>query len=108
MGTGRLWGAQYPFERNALQRNMTLIALGGVFVAALLLIARVDLAAVLGISLMGAGVISVLAAVSRLRYVRESRMGFDILNTRGGGFVSGSALAFGVVGVLVAALILFK
>lgn len=104
----KVWGAQYPFERNALQRNMTLIALGGVFAAALLLLAKVDYAAILGIALMCAGGLSILAALSRLRYVRESRLGFEVLRTRGGGFVFGSALAFSLVGVLVVALVLLR
>lgn len=103
---GRLWGAQYPFERNALQRNMTLVALGGVFAATLLILVDADPAAAVGISLICAGGLSALAAVSRLRYIRESRVGFDILTTRGGGFVFGSALAFGLVGLFVCAVIL--
>lgn len=102
----KLWGAQYPFERNALQRTMTLIALGGVFAATLLILVDTDPAAAVGISLICAGGLSALAALSRLRYVRESRMGFGILETRGGGFVFGSALAFGLVGVFAVAVIL--
>ena len=105
-GPGKLWGAQYPFERNALQRTMTLIALGGVFAATLLILVDTDPAAAVGISLICAGGLSALAALARLRYVRESRVGFDILKTRGGGFVAGSAVAFGLVGVFVAGVIL--
>lgn len=105
---GKLWGRQYPFERNELQRSMTLTALGGVFAAAVIILIHADITALLGILLICAGSISAFAAESRRRYVRESRLGFDILRTRGGGFVVGSALAFGVVGVLVTVLILVE
>lgn len=104
----RLWGEQYPFERNNLQRTMTLIGLGGVFGVTVILLVHADVTSSLGISLICAGVVSALAAVSRHRYVRETRLGFVILKTRGGLFVLGSALALGVVGVLVALLVLLE
>ena len=102
----RLWGEQYPFERNHLQRTMTLIGLGGVFAVTVILLFHAGVSSILGISLICAGILSALAAVSRHQYVRETRLGFVILETRGGLFVLGSALAFVVVGVLVALLVL--
>ena len=90
----KVWGKQYPFERNDLQRTMTLTALGGVFSAAVILLVHADVATVLGITLVCGGVVSALAAVSRHRYVRETRLGFGIMRTRGGGFVSGRRTCF--------------
>ncbi|HEY1839909.1 MAG TPA: hypothetical protein VGG53_06720 [Mycobacterium sp.] len=104
----RLWGEQYPFERNHLQRTMTLIGLGGVFAVTLILFVHAGVSTILGISLICAGILSALAAVSRHQYVRETRHGFVILETRGGSFVLGSSLAFAVVGVLVALLVLLE
>jgi uncharacterized membrane protein YidH (DUF202 family) len=103
---GRIWGEQYPFERNHLQRTMTLIGLGGVFAVTVSLLFHAGVSSLLGISLICAGILSALAALSRHRYVREIRLGFVILKTRGGSFVLGSSLAFVVVGVLVALLVL--
>ena len=105
---GKLWGAQYPFERNHLQRTMTLIGLGGVFSVTVMLLVHADVTTILGISLICAGVVSALAAVSRHRYVQETHLGFAIVKGRGGRFVLGSALAFAVVGVLVALLVLLE
>ena len=105
---GNLWGDQYPFERNHLQRMVTLIGLGGVFVVTAILLVHADVTGVFGISLICAGVVSAFAAVSRRRYVQETRLGFVVLRTRGGQFVLGSALAFAVVGVLVALLVLLE
>ena len=105
---GKLWGDQYPFERNHLQRTMTLAGLGGVFAVTVILLVHADVTGVIGISLICAGLVSALAAASRRRYVRESRVGYTILRARGGGFVLGSALAFAVVGVLVALLVLLE
>lgn len=105
---GKLWGDQYPFERNHLQRTMTLAGLGSVFAVAVILLVHADVTGVLGISLICAGVISALAAGSRHRYVQETRLGFVILNARGGRFVLGSALAFAVLGVIVALLVLLE
>lgn len=103
----RLWGEQHPFERNHLQRTMTLIGLGGVLaVTTILLVHADDVTNVLGTSLICAGVVTALAAVSRRHYVRETRLGFVILEARGGPFVLASALGFAVVGALVALLIL--
>jgi len=104
----RLWGAQYPFERNHLQRTMTLIGLGGVFAVTVILLVRADATSVLGTALIGGGVVCALAAVSRHQYVRETSLGFVILETRGGLFVFGSALGLMVVGVLVALLIFLR
>jgi hypothetical protein len=104
----KLWGEQYPFERNHLQRTMTLIGLGGVFAVTVILLVHAGVGSILGISLICAGILSALAAVSRHQYVRETRLGFVILETRGGLFVLGSAFAFVVVGVLVALLVLLK
>lgn len=108
MTTEKLWGQQYPFERNQLQRTMTLTALAGIFAVTAILLIHADITAVLGIAFVCAGTISGLAAVSRYRYVRETERGFAILRTRGGGFVFGSALAFAVVGVFVALLVLLE
>ena len=105
MNTEKLWGQQYPFERNQLQRTMTLVAMGGLLVVVVIILVHADVAAVLGISLVCAGVVSALAAASRHRYARETRRGFGILRTRGGGFVLGSAALFCAIGVLVAILI---
>lgn len=104
-GAGKLWGKQYPFERNHLQRSMTMVGLGGVLAVTLILLVHADMTGALGISFIYAGVISALAALSRHRYVRETRLGFAVLRTRGGGFVLGSALGFTLVGLLVALLV---
>jgi len=106
--TGKLWGDQYPFERNHLQRTMTLIGLGGVFAVTVILLVHAEFTSVLGISLLCAGVVAAFAAVSRHRYVQETRLGFVILRTRGGRFVLGSALAVAAVSVLVALLVLLE
>jgi hypothetical protein len=105
---GKLWGDQYPFERNHLQRTMTLIGLGGIFAVTVILLLHADITRLLGISIIGGGVVSALAALSRHQYVQETRLGFVILETRGGRFVLGSALAFAVVGVLVALLVVLE
>jgi hypothetical protein len=105
---GKLWGDQYPFERNDLQRTMTLLGLGGVFAVTVILLVHADVFGVLGISLICAGVVAALAAISRHRYVRETQLGYSILTTRRGWFVLGSALAFAVVGVFVSLLVLLE
>ncbi len=105
-GAGKLWGVQYPFERNHLQRQMTLAGLGTVFAVTAILLVHAQVAGVVGISLILAGIVAALAAAARHRYVRETRTGFTILRNRDGRFVVGSALAVGVVGMLVALLIL--
>lgn len=102
---GKLWGNQYPFERNHLQRQMTLAGLGTVFGVTAILLVHAEYAGVVGVSLILAGIITALAAASRMRYVRETRIGFAILETRGRLFVLGSALAVGVSGMLVVLLI---
>ncbi len=102
---GKLWGNQYPFERNHLQRQMTLAGLGTVFGVTAILLVHAEYAGVVGVSLILAGIITALAAASRMRYVRETRIGFALLETRGGLFVLGSALAVGVSGMLVVLLI---
>ncbi|MBX7433973.1 hypothetical protein JDV09_17915 [Mycobacterium sp. Y57] len=106
MNVGKVWGDQYPFERNHLQRTMTLLGLIGVLAVTVIILVHANITGLLGISLIGAGCLSALAAVSRHRYVRETRLGFEILRSRGGRFVLGSGLAFAVVGALVAFLIL--
>lgn len=105
---GKVWGAQYPFERNHLQRSMTLTSLGGVCAVAVILLVHANVAGVLGISLICAGGLSMLAAVSRSRYVDETGHGFGILRTRGGGFVLASTFLFCLAGVLVTLLILLE
>lgn len=107
-GAGKLWGQQYPFERNHLQRSMTLVGLGGVLAVTLILLVHADITGALGISFIYAGGVCALAALSRHRYLRETRLGFAILRTRGGGFVFGSALVFCIAGGLVALLVLLE
>lgn len=104
----RLWGAQYPFERNHLQRSMTLTGLGGVFAVSVILLVHANIKATFGITLIYAGAMAALAALSRMRYVAETRIGFAILKNRGGRFVLGSAVAFVPVAVLVCALVLLE
>ena len=104
--TRKLWGPQYPFERNHLQRSMTIAELGLIFSVSLILLVHDDVRAVAGIALVFAGMGAGLAAVSRRRYVRETEVGFSILEARDGRFVLWSAAAFATVGVLVVAVIL--
>ncbi len=104
--TPRLWGRQHPFERNHLQRALTLLGLAGTFGLCGTLLVYTDVAGVIGISLVCAGLLLGLAAVSRSRYVRESRLGFAALTSRDGRFVLGSAAAFAVVGLYVLELLL--
>ena len=104
--SGSLWGEQYPFERNHLQRTMTLTGLAGVFAVTLVLLVDADAAGIAGIALICLGAVSALAALSRHRYLQEARSGFAILRTRGGGFVLGSALAVLVAAAFVGLLVL--
>lgn len=109
MGTkrhGRVWGSQYPFERQHLQRNLALLGLGSVFTVTVILLVDADVVGVIGISLIGAGLVCAAAAASRHRYVRETRLGFAVLSTRDGRFVVGSAAAFLLVAAFVTALVL--
>ena len=103
---GQLWGRQYPFERNHLQRLLTLMALGAVLSATVIFLAQADLGEVVGVSLVCGGVVCALGALSRLRYVRETQQGFAVVRTRDGRFVLESAAAFVVVAVAVATLVL--
>jgi uncharacterized membrane protein YidH (DUF202 family) len=105
-GPGRVWGAQYPFERNHLQRGIALLGLGGVFGVTVILLVHADVRGTVGITLVAAGLVAGLAAASRRRYVTETARGFAVLQTRGGGFVLGSAAAVVVVAVLVVVLVL--
>ncbi|MCX2933857.1 hypothetical protein ORI20_26655 [Mycobacterium sp. CVI_P3] len=105
---GKLWGSQYPFERNHVQRSMTLAGLAGIFAVAVILLVHADVTSVLGISLICVGVVSALAAASRHRYVQETQLGYAILRTRGGWFVLGSAVAFAIVSVVVTLLIVLE
>ncbi len=104
-GPGRVWGRQHPFERNHLQRTLVLLALAAVFSVAVILVVDADVAGVIGIALMSAGLLSALAAASRLRYVRETRVGFAVLSTRDAQFVFASAAAFAVTAALVTVLV---
>lgn len=103
---GRLWGRQHPFERNHLQRSMTLLGLGEVFAVSTLLLAELDALAIFGLCLVCAGLLVGMAAASRSRYVRESQLGLQILHTRDGRFVYGSAAGFVLVGLFVAVLVI--
>jgi hypothetical protein len=105
-GPGRLWGAQYPFERNHLQRTLVLLGLGSVLGVTVILLVHGEVDRVIGMVLVGLGVMSALAAASRHRYVRETLLGFTVLRTRDGRFVLGSAVALAVTAALVALLIL--
>jgi hypothetical protein len=105
-GPGRLWGSQYPFERNHLQRTLVLLGLGSVLGVTVILLVHGDVQRVLGMALIGLGALSALAAASRHRYVRETLDGFTILRTRDGRFVLASAVALAVTAVLVALLVL--
>lgn len=102
----KLWGNQYPFERNDLQRSMTLTGLAGVFGVTLILLVRADFTGVVGVAFLCGGLVSAFAALSRYRYVQETRLGFAILGTRAGGFVLRSSVALVLVSVFVAVLIL--
>jgi len=104
--TGRLWGAQAPFERNDLMRTQTLAALAAVFAAAVAFLAEANARELIGLGLVALGLVCAAAAISRARYIRESWLGFTVLRTRGGGFVLGSATGVAVVGLFVAALVL--
>lgn len=101
----RLWGAQHPFERNHLQRGMTLLAISGVLGVTVVLLARTDVHGLLGLTLVAAGLVSGLGAWSRWRYVTDTRRGFDVLRTRGGAFVLGSAALLAVTAAFVVLLI---
>ena len=87
---------------------MDLLALGGVLAVTIILLVADNRSDVLGLALIALGLISALAAVSRRRYVRETQIGFDIVATRGGRFVLGSALVFLITAALVTLLILFR
>lgn len=104
-GAGRLWGSQYPFERQHLQRNMTMLALAGLMSVTLILQVGTSPSKVLGVGLVIAGLVCVVAAVSRSRYDRETRHGFAILASRDGRFVFGSAATFVLVAVSVLLLV---
>lgn len=103
---GSVWGPQYPFERQHLQRSLTLIGLGGVVATVIVVQANAHPARALGTALVLAGLLLALAAASRHRYVRETRLGFAVLTTRDGRFVVGSALGLVVAAVFVALLVL--
>lgn len=94
------WGPQHPFERNHLQRSMTLAGLVVLGAVSLTLLVHEDAGVLAGIALIYAGAGAGLAALSRRRYVRETEVGFAILRTRNGRFVLASAAAFVAVDVL--------
>lgn len=105
---GRVWGRQYPFERNQLQRDMALAGLVGVLAVAVLVLIHAQTRGVLGVAMICSGVLALLGAMSRRRYIQETRLGFTVLRDRGAGFVVGSALLFCVTGALVAAVVLLE
>ncbi len=102
----RLWGRQAPFERAHFQRTLALLGLSSVFGVTLILLVDADVTGLFGLLLVGCGLVCAMAAVSRARYDRETREGFAILGTRGGGFVLGSAAAFVLVAAMVVLLVL--
>ncbi len=102
----QLWGHQHPFERNYLQRSMTVAALAMLGAVSLILIVQNALHVLAGIALICAGAGAGLAALSRQRYLRETEVGFVILQTRDGRFVLASAAAFVAVDVLAVLVIL--
>ena len=85
---------------------MTLAGLGVLGAVSLILLVHDDAHMLPGIALIYAGAGTGLAALSRRRYVRETRVGFAILRTRDGRFVLASAAAFVAVGVLAILIIL--
>ncbi len=103
---GRVWGRQQPFERQHLQRAITLLGLGTLATTLVVLLASAHPARALGSALVSVGLVCALAAVSRHRYVRESRAGFAILASRDGRFVLGSALVFVIVSGLALVVVL--
>lgn len=103
---GRVWGRQQPFERQHLQRAITLLGLGALATTLVVLLAGAHPARALGTGLIGVGLVCALAAASRQRYVRASRVGFAALASRDGRFVLGSALAFVVVAGLAVLVVL--
>lgn len=103
--SGGVWGRQQPFERNHLQRTLTVFALGTVLAVTLVLLVDVDAAGVIGTASICAGLLCALAAVSRHRYVRETLMGFTLMRSRDGRFVIGTAAQFVVTAVFVIVLI---
>lgn len=103
--TGRLWGRQQPFERNHFQRTLTVFALGAVLAVAVVLLVDIKPKVVVGTASVCAGLLCLLAAGSRHRYVREATAGFGVLRTRDGRFVFGSAVQLLVTAVVVTALI---
>lgn len=102
----QVWGRQQPFERNYLQRTLTVFALGAVFAVTLVLLVDVDAAGVIAAMCICAGLLCALAAGSRLRYIRETAMGFALLRRRGGGFVIATAVQLLVTALFVVALII--
>lgn len=107
MGSGppQVWGRQQPFERNLLQRTLTVIALGAVLATTVVLLVNTNAAGVIGITSICLGLLCALAAVSRHRYVRETKMGFGLLRSRDGRFVIGTAVQFVITTLFVVVLI---
>lgn len=103
--SGQVWGRQQPFERNHLQRTLTVFALGAVLAVTVSLLADIGARGVLAIAGICAGLLCLLAAGSRHRYDREAAMGFAVLRGRGGGFVLGTCVQFVITALLVAVLI---
>jgi hypothetical protein len=103
---GRVWGRQQPFERQHLQRAITLLSLGTLATSLVALLASAHPARALGSALVSVGLACTLAAASRQRYVREARVGFAILASRDGRFVLGTALVFLVVAGLAVLVVL--
>ncbi|MDO8107699.1 hypothetical protein Q6348_10880 [Isoptericola sp. b441] len=101
-----VWGRQQAFERQHLQRALTLLGLTSVLGAILIILAGTDPVRAVGATLVGLGVIVALAAMSRRRYETDARAGFAVLRSRDGTFVLGSAVAFLVVAALAAVLML--
>ena len=76
---------------------MTLIAMVSLFAVVVVILVHAETAGILGICLLCAGSY-VRSPRPPVSVTCESRLGFEILRTRGGGFVFGSALVFCVVG----------
>ncbi|MDN5766142.1 MAG: hypothetical protein L0H96_00180 [Humibacillus sp.] len=107
MGSGspQVWGRQQPFERNLLQRTLTVFALGAVLAVTVVLLVNTDATDVIGIASICLGLLCALAAVSRHRYVRETVVGFTLLRSRDGRFVIGTALQLVITALFVVVLI---
>lgn len=104
-GSDHVWGRQQPFERNHLQRTLTVFALGAVFAVTMVLLVDVDAAGVVAAACIGSGLLCALAAASRHRYDRETATGFALMRRRDGRFVISTAVQFVITALFVVVLL---